>query len=143
MNNKKQTFLVMGIVSVIAGAGMLSTALAALADTNVNSNGNDNTNTVRVGSRPVHLAQATLPQQYYPQPPYYGQPPYPQSYPQSQAPIPPPVPQPDYQYQYVAPGIPNAGFGDMGMRNLLTLIGSGIVASAGGLYLRRSAAYIR
>jgi hypothetical protein len=145
--NKKQTFIIMGIVTLLAGVGMLSTALAVFAGPpgdsmggysysrsygGRNINTNTNTNTVRVDAGPT-LAYAV--------PGYsqsYGYPPVPAYVPPPQY-IPQPVAQtPYYQYTY-APGIPNAGIGDVGKINLGILVLSGICALVGSLYVFRTA----
>lgn len=143
MSSKKHSYILAVIVTVIAGIGMLSTGIAAMATTNdvnthtqpqpqphyqysnnnTNDNNNDssnvNNNTVFVAPQPQsQLAQI---------PSYQYQPPY----------SPPPAPTylpPAYDY-YEAPGIPNTGFGDIPTVNLILMLCSGLFMLAGMAYL--------
>jgi hypothetical protein len=133
MSSKTQSYILAAIITVIAGVGMMSTGMAALATTNdryqdsqssygnANINNNDNSNvnnnTVYVGSQAQsqHIAQIPQYQQpYYPPAPTYT----------------PPI----YEY-YEAPGIPNTGLGGLAGINLVILMISGLFVAAGIAYL--------
>jgi hypothetical protein len=137
MSSKIQSYILATIVTIIAGVGMMSTGIAAMATTNDsptyygasragannnnNENSNINTNTVYVGpqyQQQQHVAQ--VPQYQY-QPPYYTPP----------APVyMPPV----YEYSE-APGIPNTGLGGLAGVNLIILLVSGLFVAAGIAYV--------
>jgi hypothetical protein len=142
MSSKTHSYILAVIITIVAGVGMMSTGIAAMATTNdqntntntssqsayTNTNSNDNenrnsnNNNISIGAG-QQLAQ--IPQYQYQQPavpPYY----------------PPPVftpPAPAYDYYQPAPGMPNAGFGDMSKGALALLFGSGILFFAGLAYL--------
>jgi hypothetical protein len=139
MSSKKQSYALATLITIIAGVGMLSTAMSAMATTNNdantqaayqnvnennNKNSNSNNNTIVMGGQSPQLAQ--IPSYQYPpsyQPPM-SYPPAPPAY------IPPPAPA-----YYEAPGVPNAGFGDIPTLNLAILLTSAIFVIAGIAYI--------